>query len=531
MRGEGGTSGDPGSQTPTLSRRRFVRNAAVGGAIAGSGVGASLLQALPAQAAGPAATFLPPDNDLHLLRRATWGPTPDLHHQIRKMGMDRWLDQQLKPNSIDDRYCNDLISTRFPRLKWTLRDAYLNHSDEGWDLMRDLGVAAIVRAAWSKRQLLEVLVDFWSNHLNIANFGDSVWWSRHDYDRAVIRRHALGKFSDMLAASATHPAMMMYLNNAESTKDNPNENYGRELLELHTVGVDGGYSEAEMRTSALILTGLGVHYYDSVNDGTFSYNFENHYTGHVKVLGWSSNNKSAKQGIDVALDYVDYLAHHRATAHRISYKLCQRFLSDKPPAGLVTKMADAYRAHDTAIIPVLRVLFDSKTFRQSKGTKVIRPMQDVVATVRILGIKPGANDGDDGLSSLYWLIEGLSDAPLAWVQPNGYPDYADAWRSAGGTLNRWNAHLDLATGYGDLQVPDPRKALLPTKLPKDHGELIQVLAERLVFRKLSQGHRNALLAFLGRSAADPVNSSSEAVGWRLPYLAALILDSPYHGIR
>ena len=245
--------------------------------------------------------------------------------------------------------------------------------------MQDLGIAAIVRAAWSERQLFEVMVDFWSNHLNVTNFHDSVWWSRHDYDRGVIRAHALGKFSDMLRASAKHPAMLTYLNNAESTKDNPNENYGRELLELHTVGLDAGYTEDEMRTSALILTGLGVHWYDDVDDGTFHYDAENHYTGSVKVLGWSSKNASASNGLTVALDYVDYLAHHPSTARRISTKLCQRFVSDTPPAALVDEMATAYRHNDTAIAPVLRVLFNSNAFHAAKGQKVLRPMQDVIS--------------------------------------------------------------------------------------------------------------------------------------------------------
>ena len=186
-----GDEGDRGlvSPTSTMPRRSFVRNAVVGSAIASAGIGSTLLQSTPARAASDPTSFLPGADDLHVLRRATWGPTPELHKQIGTMGIDRWLNQQLAPSTIDDRACSALISERFPRLAWTLPQAY-NHQDAGWQLMFDLGVAALARAALSKRQLFEVLVDFWSNHLNVANFGDSVWWSRHDYDRSVIRRHA-----------------------------------------------------------------------------------------------------------------------------------------------------------------------------------------------------------------------------------------------------------------------------------------------------------------------------------------------------
>ena len=130
------------------------------------------------------------------------------------------------------------------------------------------------------------------------------------------------------------------------------------------------------------------------------------------------------------------------------------------------------------------------------------------------------------------MIEGLSDAPLAWVQPNGYPDYADAWRSAGGTLNRWNTHMSLANGWwpDNLRSPELRN-LLPKKLPATYGALIDDLARRLVFRTLAPAHRNAVLGFLGKAAGDPLKSTDAAVTWRFGYLVALILDSPYHGIR
>jgi Protein of unknown function (DUF1800) len=177
-------------------------------------------------------------------------------------------------------------------------------------------------------------------------------------------------------------------------------------------------------------------------------------------------------------------------------------------------------------------LFDSKTFKASVGQKMRRPMQDVIATLRVLGIKPDAH-GTDGMQGLYWMIEGLGDAPLAWGPPNGYPDVADAWRSAGGMLGRWNTHISLAAHWwpDTLQLPDLREHLLPKTLPATHGGLVDALAQRLVFRKLTVAHRDAVLGFLGRTATDPLHSSDEAVKWRLPYLVALILDSPYHGIR
>jgi len=474
-----------------------------------------------------AGTFVPADPDLHLLRRATYGPTSASLRSIQRMGAGAWLEQQLAPSSIHDAFVEDLVASRYPNLSLSLGKAYstLNGS---WDLMFDLGQAAIIRAAWSERQLLEVMVDFWSNHLNVTNPSDSVWWSRHDYDRRVIRKYALGKFSQMLKASATHPAMMTYLNNAESTKDNPNENYGRELLELHSLGVDGGYDEEDMRQSTLVMTGFGI----SWDTGEFEYDKDNHYVGPVSVVDWSAANASAKGGYDVGLRYVDHLAHHRSTAERIATKLCERFVSDDPPPALVDKLAQTYLRHDTDISEVLRELFRSKAFKGSIGAKVRRPFEDVVATLRILGIKPDKT-GTDGLQGLYWMLEGLSHAPMAWTQPNGYPDVASSWKSAGGRLNSWNTHVSLAAHWwpDTLRLPDLKETVLPKPLPGTYGGLVDAVAKAVVFRKLEAVHRAAALTFLGKAAGDPLSKTDAAVTWRLPYLVALILDSPYHGIR
>jgi uncharacterized protein (DUF1800 family) len=506
-----------------LTRRSFVRTAALGAAAAAVGLPAvSVLDAAPA---GAATNLAGTDPDLHLLRRATHGPTPAALKRLRKIGRRAWLDEQLDPASIDDSACAELVATRWPHLSLSITDLRANVPEFSWDTMFELGQASLARAAWSKRQLFEVMVDFWSNHLNVTNPFDGGWDNRHDYDRRVIRKHAMGRFEDMLLASAQHPSMMLYLNNAESTKYSPNENYGRELLELHTVGVDGGYDETDMRTSALVMTGFGYDW----ETGLFRYWAQNHHTGPLSVMGWSSANPTGAGGLNVGLDYVRYLARHRRTAERIAWKLCRRFVSDTPSPGLVDTLADVYRANDTAIVPVLRTLFRSAAFANAIGSKVRRPTEDVVATIRTLGLRATATEGD--LPGLYWMAESLGNAPMGWHQPDGYPDDAVSWASAGGTLNRWNMHQGLAANWWPKLVRDPLSDLLPTPLPATHGEAVQALAQRLLYRKLPATHLDAVCAFVGKTPASPLTSTSELVRWRLPYVVALILDSPIHGIR
>ena len=520
-----GNASDGSVAIAPVSRRSFVRAAAIGSALAGSGAAAGLFEALPAGAAGSLAAG---GADMHLLRRATHGPTHQLVKEIRRLGRGRWLDRQLDPSSLNDPFCEDYVADRYPDLGMSVQHAFETLGGS-WDLMYALGQATIVRAVWSKRQLFEVMVDFWSNHLNVTNPHEACWWSRHDYDRRVIRKHALGKFSHMLRASAVHPAMMMYLNNAESSRDNPNENYGREILELHSVGVDGGYDEEDMRQSTMALTGFGI----SWETGEFEYHPWDHYTGRVDVMGWHAKNTTEERGKDVGLAYVDYLAHHPSTAERIARKLCERFVSDRPPRSLVDSLAETYLDHDTAIVPVLEKLFRSTAFDRSLGEKVRRPFEDVAATLRILNIKPDP-DGVDGQQGLYWMLEGLGHLPMGWAPPNGYPDTGDPWRSAGLTLGRWNMHVGLAAGWwpaNHLQVPVLRNSVLPAKLPKTYGALVDTLAKRLVFRTLPHAHRNAVLAFLEHQASDPLDADDAAVDWRLPYLVALILDTPSNGIR
>ena len=257
--------------------------------------------------------------------------------------------------------------THFPRLKWTILQVWdaefradndpLRLDNFSWEVMQDLLYSTIGRALWSKRQLFEVMADFWSNHLNVTCPGDT-WDSRHLYDSQVIRKYAFGKYKDMLLASAKHPAMLLYLNNEESTKQHPNENYGRELLELHTVGVDGGYDESDIYDSARILTGLtlknpkpGTDRPTRMDAARVLLRRHDPRHGGGTILGFSWSNHAASAGLTQAENYITYLAKHRKTAERIAYKLALRFVSDAPPASLVARLADVYQANDTAIVP------------------------------------------------------------------------------------------------------------------------------------------------------------------------------------
>jgi len=512
---------------PAPSRRQLFRAV---GVLAAVGAGTGLVEAVesaPAEAAAGGGPLLAIDPDLHLLRRATYGPTPASLAELKRLGRQNWLDQQLNPGTIDDTACHQLVNKRFPRLLWSIDHARRHYApDITYDMMRWLGGATVTRAVWSKRQLFEVMVEFWSNHLNITNFSGPTWNTRHDYDRVVIRQHALGRFEDMLWASANHPAMMAYLNNDESTKVEPNENYGRELLELHTVGVDGGYTEADMHQSALIMTGFGI---DPATDG-FQYTAGNHYVGPVSVMGFSDPNGNA-DGHAVGQAYLSYLANHRSTAVHIATKLCLRFVSDTPSVTLVNQLADVYQNNQTDVVPVLQALFDSAEFAGSVGKKVRRPYEDLVAATRILGYQPD-KAGNEGLMDLYWVANAMGQLPLAWPQPNGYPDEAVAWQSASGTLQRWNTHRALASHWWPhkLRRPNPR-TWLPKRLPRTHGAVIDALAKRMVFRTLTPAHRGAILEFLGHRAGDPVTRSSGIVNDRLPHVVALILDAPYHALR
>jgi uncharacterized protein (DUF1800 family) len=513
-------------QTKPEPTRRAVLGGAVAVAVTAAG-GLTLDAALAtsAAAAAPAAPtdLVAADPHAHLLRRATFGPTPATLAELARLGLPAWLDRQLDPARINDSALDALL-TRLPLAGAdiaTVRATLPLHSYEGFG---QLGRATVARAIWSNRQLYETTVAFWANHLHIAAPSSGVWDSRMDYDTQVTRKFALGRFVDMLKASAVHPAMLTYLDNRYSTRLQPNENYARELMELHTVGMI--YTEADVRAAAKLLSGLTV-----TSAGAYTYTAARHATGAVRILGFSHANASADGGEAAALAFLDYLARHPATAERLATKLCLRFVADEAPATLVAKLAKVYLDNDTAIVPVLRALFTSPEFAASVGQKVRTPFEDLTAAVRTLGFGPETT-GVKALDALYNTLVNAGNAPLRWSPPNGFPDVAAAWSSPSAFLLRCNSHLNLAAGWYPKQLTRPADlltALVPV-LPGTYGALVDALARRLVGTTLPADHVAAVLSVAAKLPTSPL-TSKESVAGSLPYLIALVLDSPSFQLR
>src|ERR687894_1784770 len=429
----------------------------------------------------------PADPVIHLLRRTTFGPSPGLVDEVHAVGIDAWLASQLDPITLADPLA-DAVWAAHPLANADPATVQASTERYSWDAMFAFGKATLARQVWSARQLYEVMVDFWANHLNVPTPGPGGWDVAPSYHRGVIRTHALGTFTDMLVAAGRHPALLRYLTAEQSTKDSVNENLGRELLELHTVGVASGYTEADVRNSAFILTGRTVVGPGGTGqEAAFRFDPGMHWVGPVTVLDFQHPNATAEGGLEVGDAYLRHLAGHPATAQTIARKLAVRFVSDMPPPELVDRLAAAYLDNGTAIVPE----------------------EDPVRSV----------------DALYQAATRSGHRPLSWPAPNGYPDVHAAWRSAGNVVELWNVHRSLVGDWEDgLTRPDP-VGLLDGRPAGTVGEYVDSLCSRLCFQAFQPAHRDALVAFLGGDPAAPIGrfvDNNEVLS-----VIALVLDSPY----
>jgi uncharacterized protein (DUF1800 family) len=484
----------------------------------------------PVPAPASSTVYLSSSQARHVLRRAGYGPSTTSLAEVAALGGgSRWLERQLAPATVSDSAC-EAVLRRLPNQAdpiWLVRDEIRNDIRSGWEQQQSVSLDFIVRAAFSKRQLQTVMEEFWANHFNVTVPHGDTDESRAHY-QWTIRTRAMGTFAELLRAVTFHPAMLTYLNNRDSDEVHPNENHGRELLELHTVGVDAGYGETGVLNAARILTGLSV----DDESGEYQYKPWHHWTGPVKVFAYTHPNPTREGGAAVAQGLITYLAHHPATAKRIAHKLALRFVSDTPSDALVASLAKVYLANGTAMVPVLRALFASPEFRSSVGRKTARPLESLLATIRVLDLGPEAF-GVDAVKSVLWMSESVGHTPFGNPYPTGWADTADLWSSTASTLGRWNATRAIASNWTaqGFSRPDMRALVFHTTLPATYGAGLDAIAANLLGVTLQAGHKEALLTFLGKPASTPLTATSSLATWLLDDVVSLLLDSPYHHYR
>ena len=510
---------------------------------------------------------------LHALNRLAYGPRPGDVERVRQLGLAKWIDQQLNPNSIDDKAVESRLDA-YPTLRMSSKQlladypqpkqeekkqqtqaaqtrgdaaaavvaqdmranqaqaqqgnapsqtnaiagdssvaadpptgpspmkepttqanpftpgaggggkrgslsvdpnavprAIADDSRKPQRVVEELAMAKVTRAVYSDRQLQQIMDDFWFNHFNVFAGKGDVKWLMTSYERDVIQPHTLGKFKDLLNATAHSPAMLFYLDNYLSVDPNAaaraaveraarqqarswrfgappprpqqgkkgarglNENYGRELMELHTLGVDGGYTQKDVTEVARCFTGWTIE--KPKQEATFKFDEKQHDPDQKIVLGKKIHAGGMKDGEQV----IDLLSKNPNTAKFISTKLARRFVSDNPPSALVARMAKEFQSSDGDIRSVMKTMIYSPEFwsRDAYRSKVKTPFELVVSTARALG-----TDVDTPMPLVQWA--GRIGEPLYQCQPpTGYSDKADAWVNTGALLNRLNYSLALAS--------------------------------------------------------------------------------------
>jgi uncharacterized protein (DUF1800 family) len=510
---------------------------------------------VPAQATDP---------ELHLLRRTTFGVRPADLAELKSLGIEVWLDRQLNPSRIDDGQLDDRLD-RFPAARKSISELVADYSPPPQPrdsasratmtpaqrrmraessparILADMTGAKLTRAAWSERQLEEVMTDFWFNHFNVY-FGKGLdRYLVSDYERTAIRPHVFGRFEDMLLATAKHPAMLFYLDNWTSFAPDSmsgardlgasrqrrqrgmNENYARELLELHTLGVDGGYTQDDVVAVARAFTGwtfvppanrqnarpMGRRP-GAGEPGTFSFRLEQHDTEKKIVLG---RELPAGRGMEDGTDVIRMVASHPSTARHIATKLIERFVSDSPDPAFVDELAAVFTKTDGDLREVTRALFVSPRFYDASnvGTKVKTPFELVASALRV-------TYADIALSPrLMTTLRELGQLPYDETSPTGYPSASEEWVNSGAMLNRMNFALELTSGRFPGVRPDGQRLARDPDADPDMAvsDLIDLLTPGLRTDALVSTIQADLTAQTD-AAASPVRSlGARAVGLAL----------------
>ena len=503
----------------------------------------------------PGASLTPRDSAFHALNRLAYGARPGEADSIARVGVMRWIEQQLDADHVPDPRIAE-HERQFKILDYDRADLagrYRDATRERQRLQREAAATgdstrmrdarpmqefrelggqlqqlAIVRAAVSERQLREVMVDFWTNHFNVFVGKGADRFLLPSYIEETIRPRAFGRFEDLLIATAESPAMLFYLDNAQSVAPGSrppaqrppafllrrrfgmnempeerrqreqrrptgiNENYARELLELHTLGVDGGYTQQDIIEVARIFTGWSIEPPERGSGFVFRDWAHDHGTKHVFGLTFRDDGK------DEGIKLLKFLANEYATMHHVSAKLCARFVADEPPDGCVDAAVAAWQQTHGDIRAVLRAIFTSPDFwsAQAVRSKVKTPFEFVVSAVRATGVEP------DDTPRLAQLVARLGEPLYQQPAPTGYAETEEHWVNSGALLARMNAAMMLAKDCSSIPAID------------DHAQLVEMINQQLLAGTMSAHTRTVILEQL-TDIHDPEQARVMAVGLAL----------------
>lgn len=436
---------------------------------------ATLLAGCAAQPPAPATGS--PADDARWLDRLSWGASSADLAAVRRQGRSAWLEAQLAARApaplpeAAQAQIQALSITQAPLLPLVQRleaqrkaadaltddaakaDAQKAYQQALTQLAREASARALLNALYSPNQVQEQLTWFWFNHFNVHQFKSNLRVMVGDYEQG-LRERALGRFRDLLGYTAHHPAMLRYLDNEQNAANRINENYARELLELHTLGVGGGYSQKDVQELARVLTGLGVNLTDAKpklkpaqeaqyrRDGPTEFNPARHDFGDKTLLGITVKG----QGEAELEQVLDLLAKHPSTARFVSARLAQYFVADTPPPALVERMVQRWLQSDGRIADVLRTMVASPEFEASLGRKFKDPTHYVVSAVRLAyADKVVLNTGP----MIGWLYR-LGQAPYNRQTPDGYPLDENAWAGPGQMTTRFEIARAIGSGSAGL---------------------------------------------------------------------------------
>ncbi|MAG57472.1 MAG: hypothetical protein CMJ83_14365 [Planctomycetes bacterium] len=527
---------------------------------------AVVLVPLPAQkkAAEKARPLTDDEKVLHVLSRLSFGPVPGQFEKVRQLGIDKWIDAQLAPEKLDAqsgaarrKQYRTLGLTPFAQTDLydkmkgeTGQNKMANRNAFNQQVRRELQEYIVDAALYSEAQLFEVLADFWRNHFSVDVAKDSVRYTATHYETDVIRKNIYGKFKRMLSASSTHPAMLVFLDNhisrappskaelkqiertfrrrgssreqareqAEIQKQRGlNENYARELMELHTLGVDNGYSQQDVEMVARAFTGWSV---DFGKEGTgFSYKDAMHDRTRKAVMGRSLPRGRRETGMNEGKAVIDRLCKHKNTAQFIATKLTRYFVNDEPPTKIIDAAANKFRTTKGDLREVVKTIVKHPEFydRAHYKAKFKTPLEFVVSALRATSTKV------DKPNIIVAKVGELGMPLYGCEDPTGWEDTAEAWRDPGVMALRWQFALQLVRGrVRGMRIPDS----FYKGLPADPLDLMDALIKRVVPHGLGSNTYAVLERVVFKLVQDGGGQGGHGKGKLQKTIVGILLGSP-----